>query len=424
MNIIDRRPNPKNKSLANRQRFLRRVREHVKRAVDGEVSGRKVTDILNGGKISVGAKGVEEPVFQHGKGGNHDFVVPGNKDYVTGDAIPRPEEGGGKGSQGSRDGDGMDEFRFTISQEEFLNIFFEDMELPDLTKTKLKESESYETHRAGYSPTGSPANLNLVRTMRNSLSRRIALNRPKPDEVAALEAKLAEAEAIGDEDAIALLRDELAALSLRMKRVPFIDPIDVRFNRFEKTPRPASKAVMFCLMDVSGSMTEYRKDIAKRFFMLLYLFLQRRYKKVDVVFIRHTHEAQEVDEQTFFYDPQTGGTMVSTALEEMQKVIQARYPADDWNIYAAQASDGENASGDGEDCEKLLEMILPLVQYFAFIQVRDGTNAAFYADEDLWQVYDDLSKRYANLAMRRVTAKGEIWGVFSDLFHKNKNKAA
>ena len=99
----------------------------------------------------------------------------------------------------------------------------------------------------------------------------------------------------------------------RWREIPFLDPIDVRFNRFEAVPKPITQAVMFCLMDVSGSMSEEMKDLAKRFFMLLYLFIQRRYRHVEIVFIRHTHHAEEVDEDTFFYSRETGGTVVSTA---------------------------------------------------------------------------------------------------------------
>ena len=134
-------------------------------------------------------------------------------------------------------------------------------------------------------------------------------------------------------------------LQRRRKVIAYIDPVDIRFNRFEPQPLPNANAVMFCLMDVSGSMGEREKDLAKRFFVLLHLFLKRRYERTDIVFIRHTHEAQEVDEETFFYSTQSGGTVVSTALEEMRRIIEERYPSREWNIYAAQASDGDNFAG-------------------------------------------------------------------------------
>ena len=103
---------------------------------------------------------------------------------------------------------------------------------------------------------------------------------------------------------------------------------------------------MFCLMDVSGSMDEERKDIAKRFFILLYLFLTRNYERIEVVFIRHHTIAKEVDEDEFFHSRESGGTVVSSALKLMQEIIRERYPLTEWNIYAAQASDGDNWDDD------------------------------------------------------------------------------
>src|SRR5262249_52632263 len=151
-----------------------------------------------------------------------------------------------------------------------------------------------------------------------------------------------------------------------------IDPVDIRFNRFEPMPLPNSNAVMFCLMDVSGSMGEREKDLAKRFFVLLHLFLKRRYDRIDMVFIRHTHQAQEVDEDTFFHSTQSGGTVVSTALEEMRRIIQERYPSKDWNIYAAQASDGDNLTGDSDNCVHLLnDELMRLCQYYAYVEILD-----------------------------------------------------
>ncbi len=118
---------------------------------------------------------------------------------------------------------------------------------------------------------------------------------------------------------------------------------------------------MFCLMDVSGSMSEHMKDLAKRFYMLLYVFLTRRYRHVEIVFIRHTDRAEEVDEETFFHGPASGGTLVSSALQAMHDVVRSRFRPDDWNIYAAQASDGDNMSSDNALAGQLLtELILPV----------------------------------------------------------------
>jgi len=424
MNIIDRRLNPQGKSLANRQRFLRRAREQVVKAVRESTSRRSIQDIENGEKISISTGGVREPSFHRsGQGGVREHVVPGNKHYVEGDTIPRPDGmGGGRGSEGSPDGEGEDDFRFVLSRDEFLDIFLEDLELPDLIKQKMKQSESHSLRRAGFSVTGNPSNLNLVRTMRNSLSRRIALKRPKPHELEALEQEIRELEESGkDPERLMALRDDFLRLSLKSRRIPYIDPIDVRYNRFESVPKPIAQAVMFCLMDVSGSMTEHMKDLAKRFFMLLYLFLKRRYRHVDIVFIRHTHEAKEVDEETFFYSPETGGTVVSTALEEMERIVRERYPVDDWNIYAAQASDGDNMSSDNARSAGLLrEVILPVCQYFAYIEVAAEHNTGFTAlgrETELWRTYKSVMHPDLPLAMRKVRNRRDIFPVFRDRAH-------
>jgi uncharacterized sporulation protein YeaH/YhbH (DUF444 family) len=220
------------------------------------------------------------------------------------------------------------------------------------------------------------------------------------------------------------IEEELKVLLRRSKAIPFIDPIDVRYNRFEAVPKPVTQAVMFCLMDVSGSMTESMKDLAKRFFMLLYLFLERRYRHVELVFIRHTHEAKEVDEQTFFYSTETGGTVVSTALEQMRQIVQSRYSPADWNIYAAQASDGDNTAGDNERTANLLaHAILPVCQYFAYLEVGEHDDR-FGRETALWRTYKLIAEADDALAMRRVRGRSDIYPVFRELFSRSRSAAA
>lgn len=427
MDIIDRRLNPRGKSLANRQRFLRRARRHIQDAVRDAAKGRGVADVADSEKISIPMDDLREPSFHHAReGGTRDHVLPGNKQFVKGDKIQRPPSGGGGGgNQGSPDGGGEDEFRFVLSKDEFLDIFLEDLELPDLAKKAVKQVEFPSYARAGYSVTGSPAALSLVRTLRHSMSRRQALRRPSLSALEALEARLAEAREKGDDTALlAELEAEHVQLLAKRKRVPFIDPYDLRYKRFEPVPKPIAQAVMFCLMDVSGSMTESMKDLAKRFFMLLHLFLTRRYKHVEVVFIRHTHEAQEVDEQTFFYSTETGGTVVSTALEEMKTIIAKRYPPGSWNIYAAQASDGDNTSDDNARAVTLLDQaLLPLSQHFAYIEVGSEDKDWTAPDTELWNAYKVLRKPGANMAMRKVRRRTDIFPVFRDLFQRDRHAA-
>lgn len=435
VHLIDRRLNPKDKSLGNRRRFVKRVRDAVKEAVDETVRRRGIADVDREKKVSVPTDGISEPTFRPApEGGRRERVFTGNKQFKAGDRIEKPKGGaGGRGRQGSPDGEGEDDFLFVLSRDEFLDIFFEDLELPDLVKRSLKEIRSFRPRRAGYSVTGSPANLNVRRTMKNAFGRRIALKRPKTEETRALRERIFAHEAVAspsDEQRaeLAELRSALDKALRRQKAIPYIDPLDVRYNYFQPHPEPTSNAVMFCLMDVSASMGEREKDLAKRFFVLLHLFLKRRYDRIDLVFVRHTHNAKEVDEETFFHSRETGGTVVSTALREMKKIIDARYPASEWNIYAAQASDGENYSGDSVTCAALLNNeLMKLCQYFAYIEIVEEDEAPLLASEangmELWRAYRKVAARWPNFAMKRIARPSDIYPVFRELFAKKAEAA-
>ena len=429
--FIDRRLNPKQKSLGNRQRFMRRARAQIKEVVNKSVKDRNVSDIASGEAITIPTKGIREPRFHHSNsGGRRQRVFTGNKEFQTGDKIPKPPEGGGGGGgkQATDGGEGEDEFQFVLSKEEFLDIFFEDLELPDLVKTSLKEVCSYKPQRAGFASSGSPTNINVLRTMRNSFGRRLALRRPKPDAERELEKQILDLEAKSDltpseRHWMSELHKQLDELNRRRRCIPFVDPFDIRYNRYDQKPEPNTNAVMFCLMDVSGSMGEREKDLAKRFFILLHLFLKRRYDRIDVVFVRHTHEAQEVDEETFFYSRETGGTVVSTALREMHRIQRDRYPPNEWNIYAAQASDGDNFSGDAERCIALLnEHLMPVCQYYAYVEILDEREKQLFQDPDkgtaLWQAYRSVGHAWDNFEMKRIAGPGDIYPVFRELFAK------
>jgi uncharacterized sporulation protein YeaH/YhbH (DUF444 family) len=394
----------------------------VRKAVREASSHRSIKDAGKGGEVSVPSGSVHEPVLRRGsQGGNRDYVLPGNKKYIEGDNIPRPEGGGGSGSKASDSGEGEEEFRFALSDEEYLDLYLEDLELPDLAKRQLAGVESVQWRQAGFSAAGPPSRISVPRTLRHSLSRRMALKRPKPEEIEALREEIERLEREGGHfEELVKLRADLELRLLRTKRIPYIDPVDVRYRRLEATPKPIAKAVMFCLMDVSGSMNEHMKDLAKRFYSLLYLFLKRRYDHVEVVFIRHTHEAQEVDEQTFFYSRETGGTVVSTALFKMDDIVRERFPISDWNIYAAQASDGDNTSSDNAVVlQQLKDVILPICQYYAYVEVgmddEDDHPGAGEPSTNLWRAYRRVGDDQP-FAMRKVRHRRDIYPVFRDLF--------
>ncbi|MBX4928819.1 uncharacterized sporulation protein YeaH/YhbH (DUF444 family) [Rhizobium binae] len=420
MHIVDRRLNPRGKSLENRQRFLRRMKGAVQQAVKRSLQNRNIRDVLDGGEISLPIDGMAEPSLRRGEGGISDHILPGNRAFVEGDILPRPPGGRGGKPKNAGEGDGEDGFRFVLTREEFLDVFLDDLELPDLAKRRLAETEEETPIRAGYSVSGSPSNIAVGRTTKLAMMRRVALGRPRREEMEALQRQIEECE---DDESRLALEAKLKSLREKSRRIPYIDPLDVRYRRFENEPKPVAKAVMFCLMDVSGSMSEHMKDLAKRFYLLLYLFLSKRYKKVEIVFIRHTDRAEEVDEETFFYGPATGGTLVSSALAAMRAIIAARFDPAEWNIYGAQASDGDNAHSDGNLTGHLLREILPLCQYFAYIEVGEEGGDSSISRSPLWMLYDGIRSEALPLSMRKVCRRGEIFPVFHDLFQKREAQA-
>lgn len=414
--FIDRRENPKNKSAVNRQRFLRRYRKQIQESVKKKLGDRSITDIDQGEKVSIPAKDTDEPFLHHGRGGRHTHVLPGNKEFVPGDKLQRPPGGGGGGGGGageaSDQGEGEDDFIFDLTRDEFLDFLFEDMALPNLSKRQLTGSDEFKRVRAGFSADGAPGNISITRSMRSAISRKVALGAGKRRELRELEAELAEFhDSESPEAKVLTLRIE--ELRSQLSRIPFLDDIDIRYHRQVDEPIPTSKAVMFCLMDVSGSMDQDTKDLAKRFFILLYLFLERHYEKTEVVFIRHHTRAEEVDEEEFFYSRETGGTVVSSALELMSDIIKQRYPPSEWNIYGSQASDGDNWPNDAQRCTAQITAMLPMVQYYAYIEICEQSP------KPLWQTYEPVRNQHPDVfAMQTITGPADIYPVFRELFAK------
>lgn len=422
--FIDRRLDGKNKSAVNRQRFIRRFKGQIKKAVAEAMSGRSIKDMDSGEKVNIPARDLSEPVFRHGSGGRRENIHPGNKEFIQGDRLPRPRGGsggGGGGGKASNQGEGEDDFTFQLTRDEFLDLFFEDLELPNLVKTELAKVKEYKWVRAGHTTDGVPSNINIVRSLKQSLARRKAMSAPYRGRLRDAEAKLDKLlqeqnqEQDQEHPDVIALREEIEYLEGRIRRIPFIDTYDLRFNNRIKQETPSTQAVMFCLMDVSGSMNQARKDLAKRFFTLLYLFLRRNYEHIDVVFIRHHTVAKEVDEEEFFYSRETGGTVVSSALEMMRDIARERYPTSSWNIYAAQASDGDNWHTDSPSCQEILSQdLMPLVRYFAYVEITPDRH------QSLWEAYREVEAQWPNFAMRQIDDPADIYPVFRDLFKRKE----
>jgi uncharacterized protein len=414
--IVDRRPD-KGKSTANRQRVLKRLSGALKAQVDQLIARRKLNEHDKSTEVTIERKDVKEPSFSiDPASGDCARVVPGNQHYRVGDKIPRDPAGGRGQGQGAGEGDDEDAFRFALSREEYLSLLFDELELPALVKKELLEIDENRFRRGGVVRYGNPGTVCVARTFKASIGRRVAAEAQFEEALEAAEAALELARQSAEPTRVQAAQLELQEVRQRGADIPFLDPVDLRHRSLIEVQSPRTAAVMFCLMDVSSSMDEVRKDLAKRFFTLLYLFLSRKYAKVELVFIRHTDQAQEVDEDTFFNGTQAGSTKVLSALAKMHEIIGLRYPASQYNIFGAQASDGDSFGADStESSAYLIARLLPESRYFVYAEVGDGSSNA---PTSLWTAYQGIQSQQFNMAS--VRGRNEVYPALARLFQKEQ----
>jgi uncharacterized sporulation protein YeaH/YhbH (DUF444 family) len=281
-----------------------------------------------------------------------------------------------------------------------------------MVKKHLNTMDDFKQKRAGFSNQGTPNRLNVVKSFKNSLSRKMATSIFFDKKIKELEEELLDKSL--SEEKIEYLKKEIEKLQKMKLSISFMEEVDLQYNNFEKQAVPVTSAVMFCIMDVSGSMGEHEKDIAKRFFMLLYMFLTKQYEKIELVFIRHHTQAKEVSEEEFFTSRESGGTIVLPALELMNDIIDKRYSG--WNVYASQISDGDVWSQeDSTACKEILEKeLLDKIQYMIYVEV----TRHYQQMGDLWVDYQKLSDSKSNFVMGQIRELSQIWNVFKDFFKK------
>ena len=421
MTIIDRTTNPSGKSLPNKQRFYDRLNEDVKKAIVAQ--GIEKTSIVgdNGQEMVVDIPGtaVEEPSFHRVfKGGSRTVVLSGNKVFVKGDRLKRPEgqgqgEGGGSGA-GTGEGEG-DVIRVPLKREEFLDLYFADMQLPNLQKVQGESTET-SVKTAGHARQGSQHRMDISRSAREAFGRRMALGRPSPARMATEAEKLEDVTARGNPEEIALQAAHVASLKQKQVSIPWIDPVDLRFKRFEHVPKPTTSAVMFHMMDVSASMDAPRKLVAKAFAMTVGLFLERQYKDVRHVFIRHADKAERCDEKTYFNDGLSGGTLASTAFVMTADIARKEFPKDKWNRYFAYTGDGENT----EHRDRIVPLISGLLdpgqgnfRYGVYLETLPGNRSP----SDFGRIFESVGVLYpGKTAFQRAGDRSEVHPALRKMF--------
>ena len=443
--LIDRRKAGKGKSSPNRQKLLRRIRTFIKTSSPQNIGTGGVTGSGNNSAspVKVASAALEEPWFAYSNDGEHTAVLIGNREYDRGDEIELPEEDGQGGKGGPGDA-GEDDFIVGVSRDEFLDLFFDDCELPNLTNEKWTEKLDNKFQQSGFSTTGTPAQLSIVRTFKTALGRRNALKGPyraeKEElllELQQLEERVPGTEYLTEEaiiSRIAEIYDRLEELEAKFVYLDNFDKSDLRFRKKEAKPLKTVDAVIFMVMDISGSMDENKKKIARRWFALLYAFIRRRYTNTELVFIAHTDEAFEMSEDDFFSTRINGGTTVSPALKMVNTIIKERYDPNQTNIYVSHASDGDN--WDTDTPAVIEEMtgtgqLLNKIQFFSYVEVgKNGgggwfnlgrTAEAAKTDTTLWEAYskvhDAVDKK---ITMAIIETPDDCYSVFKRVFGKKK----
>jgi uncharacterized sporulation protein YeaH/YhbH (DUF444 family) len=441
--FVDRRKTGRGKSLNNRQKLLKRVKDSIKNAKPEDIDAGGVGKA--GGPqgagnytnpVKVARHALSEPTFHYDPNiGEREIVLIGNDHWLKGDEFPI-NPSGGSGGRGNGNGpgeEGEDDFIVNISRSEFFDVFFEDCELPDLKETHEKDLPEFKMQRAGFQKVGNPGQLSVIRSFKHSKARRLALTKDSRDELAELEAELAELMADDHEheagvDAWALRVQEvalrIAELKQKVSSMPIFEDVDLRYRKSEKVQVKASDAVLGMIMDVSGSMDEDKKRMARKFFSLQYAFIKRKYPTTDLIFIAHTDEPHELSEEEFFTTRLSGGTTVSPAWAMMHDIIKSRYDANQTNIYLSYAGDGDNWDNDNANVIDEIETkgLLAKVRHAVYVQVGQNFAASFGGSPTLWNVMMSISNTNRKLACVKIADEAQVFDAFKSLYGKKKGK--
>ncbi len=238
-----------------------------------------------------------------------------------------------------------------------INYLFEDLNLPDIDRKKMAEIESVRSFKnLGYQRKGIPPRLAKRRSVIEKIKRKQAFLRTQKE--------------IGVEDE----PDEnivTGDMEQERKRFPFMED-DLRYRRVREDHKKDFNAVVICIMDVSGSMDQTKKYLARSFYFLLYQFVRLKYSNVEVAFIAHTTSAKEVNEDEFFHKGESGGTYISSGYEKALEIIEQRYNPASWNIYAFHCSDGDNWSEDNKKAVEYAQKLCEVCNLFGYGEIVPG----------------------------------------------------
>jgi uncharacterized protein len=375
------------RSASDRRRHKKKIEKAIKDGIHSIVAEESIIGKDGKKKIRIPVRGIKEYRFVYGDNSNNGKVgsAPG-KDIRRGQKIGKGKKEKGPG-KGSKPGDeaGTEYYDVEITLEELADYLFADLELPDLERKSLKKIMSEKFRRKGYRKQGITPRLDKKKTAINRIRRKKAASKREGF-------------------------DEEQKFSFHEE--------DMSYRHYKKTNKENSNAVIFFLMDISGSMTTKKKFIARSFYFLLYHFIRSKYNHTEIVFVSHDTAAYEVGEDQFFTRGNSGGTKVSAGLLMVDNIIHQRYHPSAWNIYCFQCSDGDNWPDDTPKTIELMEKIKSVAQLVGYCEIdtNPDTETKWFVDSKLSLVYKPLVDK--KFKMAEVTGKEDVWPAFNKFFSK------
>jgi len=386
MSIFKEHKTSADRSASDRRRHKQKIEKAIREGVHHIVADESIIGQDGKKKIRIPVRGIKEYRFVYGENPKNKRV--GNaqgKNIGRGQQIgtnkPQPGQGQKAGSE-----QGVEYYDVEITLDELAAYLFDSLELPDLERKHIQKILEKKMQRHGYRSDGIRPRLDKKQSIKKKLKRKAAAKRVGTHNE--------------DED----------------ERFPF-HKNDLRYRHIKPVTKETSSAVIFFVMDISGSMGQQKKFLARSFFFLLYQFIRYRYESVDLVFIAHDTHAYEVNEQQFFTRGQGGGTIVSSALEMVLDVVEKRYNPESWNIYAFHCSDGDNWPSDMEKSIYLSERIRDLSQMYCYSQIVPEEDTVRWIRDDeqtLAGVYAPLER--PNFKIVKIQKNSDIWPAFKTLF--------
>jgi sporulation protein YhbH len=389
MSIFKHHESSADRSASDRSRHKQKIEKAIREGIHSIVAEESIIGQDGKKKVKIPVKGIKEWQFVYGS--NSDNKQAGSAqgtDIQKGQVIKKgQQQGQGSGNKPGKD-KGEEFYEVEISLDELASYLFDSLGLPELEKKKLREIKEFKTQRHGHRPHGIMPRLDKKESMINRLKRRAAAKRAGSIEVDP---------ETGEEN------------------FPFHED-DLLFHHIKDKPKESTNAVIFFMMDVSGSMTTNIKFIARSFFFLLYQFLRHKYDDVKIVFIGHTTEAFETDEDSFFKRGASGGTHVSSAPKLALDIIKSRFHPSSWNIYAFHCTDGDNWSEDNELAVKSILDLSGICQLLGYVEIVPPDSKPAW-DNGSGSLHGKIKKiEGPSLKTAVIETKDSIWPTFTKFF--------